>query len=89
MKKYHGYLKPWEVARYLGLHLEEVLKMIEAQELPSTTINGELRVPWDQLEAWLDEEVDPQELRRLSEHLPDVDPEEVERFLSGQEEERS
>lgn len=84
MKKYFGYLRPREVAQYLNIPLEEVEKMIKGGELPSTTIAGEVRVPWDQLEGWLDEEVGEQELTKLSEHVKGTSKQDVKRFLKSQ-----
>jgi len=82
--KFYGYLKPWEVSKYLGIRLEEVEKMLERQELPSTMIDGNVRVPWDKLESWLDEEVDEHSIRKLGKHLPDVEGKDVSSFLSDQ-----
>lgn len=88
MKKHYGYLKPWEVAQYLGIHMEEVEKMIENKELPSKTIDGDLRVPWDKLEAWLDEAVEETELTQLSQHLEDVDEQDVKAFVNAEKDEQ-
>jgi len=86
MRKFHGYLKPWEVSTYLGIPVEEIRAMIDSGELPSTTVNGEARIPWDRLEQWLDEEVDPDALTDLSRRLRDVDPDQVQAFIEGAEE---
>ena len=88
MKKYFGYLKPWEVSRYLGIAVEEVRTMIETGELPSTTIDGEVRVPWDQLEAWLDQEIDESQLSELGRHLEDVTQEDVDSFIKSGDKEK-
>ena len=82
MKKYYGYLKLWEVSRYLGIPLAEIEDMVEQGELPSTTVDGTTRVPWDQLEAWLDEDVDEDALDRLGKRL-DADEKSVKGFLGG------
>ncbi|HEY5595941.1 MAG TPA: excisionase family DNA-binding protein [Candidatus Bipolaricaulota bacterium] len=84
MKKYFGYLRPREVAQYLNIPLDEVEKMIKGGELPSTTIAGEVRVPWDQLETWLDEEVSEQELSKLSQHVKNVSEQDVKHFVKSQ-----
>lgn len=88
LKKYFGYLKPWEVSRYLGIAVEEVRTMIETGELPSTTIDGEVRVPWDQLEAWLDQEIDESQLSELGRHLEDVTQEDVDSFIKSGDKEK-
>lgn len=84
LKKYYGYLKPWEVSQYLGIDLKEVEKMIESKELPSIILDGDVRVPWDKLEAWLDEEVDESELSKLGKHLSDVDDKAVKQFVKDE-----
>jgi len=81
MKCLGGYLKPWEAARYLGIPVEEVQKMLESGELPGVKIEGQWRIPLERLEAWLDEEVSQEELRKLAKHLKSVDPKKVESFL--------
>lgn len=81
MRQLGGYLKPWAVAQYLGIPLEEVEKMLESGELPGVKIGGLWRVPLEELERWLDEEVSQEELIRLSKHLKDVDPKKVDEFL--------
>lgn len=86
MRKIGGYLKPWTAAQYLGIPLEEVEKMLESGELPGVKISGQWRVPIDQLERWLDEEVPPEELKKLAGHLKDVDAKKLSEFFEGVEE---
>lgn len=76
-----GYLKPGTAAQYLGIPLEEVRSMLEQGELPGVVINGQWRVPIDQLERWLDEEVSSEELKKLARHLEGVGSQEVESFV--------
>ena len=83
-RKIGGYLRPLTVSQYLGIPLEEVQKMLESGELPGIKIQGQWRVPLEQLEQWLDEEVSPEELKKLATHLKDVDPEKVEQLLQEQ-----
>lgn len=85
-RKIGGYLKLSTAARYLGIPLAEVEKMVENGELPALKIDGQWRVPLDRLEEWLDEEVPPEELKKLASHLKDVDPKKVEEVLKGVEE---
>lgn len=64
-----GYLRPWEASRYLGIPIEEIYKMLEAGELPGEKIEGSWRIDLMKLERWLDEEVSPQELKKLAKRL--------------------
>ncbi|MFB6285166.1 MAG: helix-turn-helix domain-containing protein [Candidatus Bipolaricaulia bacterium] len=80
-RKIGGYLRPAAAAQYLGIPVQEVEQMIESEELPRMKINGEWRVPVDQLEAWLDEEVSEAELKTLAQHIEDVDESDVEEIV--------
>lgn len=86
-RKIGGYIRPSTAAHYLGLPVEEVQEMLESGELPGLVIDGQWRVPLDKLEEWLDEEVSPEELKRLAVHLKDVDPAKIEDVLKGEIEE--
>lgn len=81
MKQVGGYLKPITAAQYLGIPLEEVQAMIESGELPGIKIAGQWRIPLEELEKWLDEEVSPDDLKRLATHLKDVDSKKIRRFF--------
>lgn len=81
MKHLGGYLKPWEASRYLGIAVEDVYKMLQQGELPGLMIDGQWRVPLAKLEQWLDEEVSPKELAKLSKHLQGVDERKIKRFF--------
>ena len=81
MKQVGGYLKPWTAAQYLGIALDEVQAMLESGELPGIKIAGQWRVPLDQLEAWLDEEVSPQELKKLAVRVKDVNSKKLDKFF--------
>lgn len=83
MRKLGGYLRPETAARYLGIPIDEVQKMIEGEELPRVKINGEWRVPLDQLEQWLDEEVTAAELKKLARRLKSLDPGQVDGFIES------
>jgi excisionase family DNA binding protein len=80
MRRLGGYLKPWAAARYLGIPVEEVQKMLESGELPGVRIEGQWRIPLERLEEWLDEEVSQEELKKLAEHVK-VDPKKIESFF--------
>jgi excisionase family DNA binding protein len=81
MRHLGGYLKPWEASSYLGIPVEEVYRMLEQGELPGLLIDSQWRVPLDKLEEWLDEEVYPEELVKLSKHLPGIDERKIKTFL--------
>lgn len=79
-----GYMRPARAAQYLGIPSDEIERMIENEELPRVKINGEWRVPIDQLEQWLDEEVSEDELKDLAQHIDGVDAEDVEEIVRSE-----
>ena len=81
MKQVGGYLRPLTASQYLGIPLGEVHAMLESGELPGIQIAGQWRIPLDQLEAWLDEEVSQKELKKLAGRLKDVSSKSVDRFF--------
>lgn len=80
-RKIGGYLRPSAAAQYLGIPVDEVETMIANEEIPRVKINDEWRVPVDQLEAWLDEEVSEDELKNLAKHIDSVDEADVEEIV--------
>jgi len=75
-----GYLRPWEASRYLGIPVGEIYNMLEAGELPGEKFEGQWRIDIMELEEWLDEEVSPQELKKLAKRL-NVSERRVKEFL--------
>jgi excisionase family DNA binding protein len=76
-----GYVKPITAAQYLGIPLEEIQAMLESGELPGIKIAGQWRVPLEQLEKWLDEEVSASELKKLATRLKNVQPQTIDQFF--------
>jgi excisionase family DNA binding protein len=50
-------LKPIEVAETLGISRSRVFELLAARELPSIHIGRSIRVPREQLAAWIDSQV--------------------------------
>ena len=75
-----GFLRPWQVSQYLGIPIEKVYEMMESGELPAEKIEGRWRVDLAKLEKWLDEDVSPEEIQKLAQHL-NVPEEKVKEFL--------
>ena len=84
MKKLGGYIRPWTASEYLGIPLEEVEKMLESGELPGVKFGGQWRVPLDQLENWLDEDVSENDIRQLADHIK-VNEDRVDEFIADRE----
>ncbi|MCX8103032.1 MAG: helix-turn-helix domain-containing protein [Candidatus Bipolaricaulota bacterium] len=79
-KSLGGFLRPWQVAQYLGIPIEKVYEMMESGELPAEKIEGRWRVDLAKLEKWLDEDVSPEDIEKLAQRL-DVPQEKVRDFF--------
>ncbi|MBS3812930.1 MAG: helix-turn-helix domain-containing protein [Candidatus Acetothermia bacterium] len=78
MGKIEAYLSPRELARYLGLSVEDVNNLIEIGELDSLDLNGSTKVRKTEVDRWLDEEVELSALEDLVNKLSlDVNPSDV------------
>ena len=64
-----SYLRPVDVAKYTGLSLEGVRKLIDAGELETVEMNGLPRVRKTEIDRWLDEQVDADSLIELARKL--------------------
>ncbi len=78
MGRIEAYLSPRELARYLGLTVEDVNNLIELGEIDSLELNGSTKVRKTEIDRWLDEEVELGDLEDLVKKLNlDVDPSDV------------
>ncbi|MDD3925896.1 MAG: helix-turn-helix domain-containing protein [bacterium] len=50
-------LRPREVARMLGICLNQIYKLAERGELPSVRIGRSVRIPSGALHVWLEEKI--------------------------------
>ncbi len=90
MNKVEAYLKVGDVARYTGLNVEGVRDLIEDGELEAIELNGITKVRKSEVDRWLDEQVDLEDLMELKDKIDqevdiqevaselDLDPNEVE-----------
>lgn len=69
MGKIEAYLSPRELARYLGLSVEDVRNLIDRDEFETIQLNGNLKVRKTEIDRWLDEEVKPRDLLELADEL--------------------
>jgi len=85
--KREGFLKPTRVAEYTGLSLNYVNELIEKGELEKVELNGSTRVRMSEVDRWLDEEVDPEELIQMADKVEeDVSVDKVAEMLEMEEE---
>jgi excisionase family DNA binding protein len=63
------FFAPWQAADYAGLKVEAIYELLEAGEILGEQVDGRWRIRKSVLDAWLDAEVTPQELEKLTSKL--------------------
>ncbi|GIX46489.1 MAG: hypothetical protein KatS3mg131_0700 [Candidatus Tectimicrobiota bacterium] len=66
MRRTEMFLSPWQAADYTGLKIEAIYELLESGELAGEKIDGRWRIRKSVLDAWLDAEVPPEELQKLT-----------------------
>lgn len=75
------FLAPWQVADYAGLKIEAVYELLDSGELAGEKVDGRWRIRRSVLDAWLDAEVSPQELEKLTTKMQGLTPEQARELL--------
>lgn len=60
------FLAPWQAADYAGLKVEAIYELLETGEIAGEQVDGRWRIRKSVLDAWLDAEVSPEELQKLT-----------------------
>lgn len=76
-----AFLAPWQAADYAGLKLEAIYEMLESGEIAGEQTDGRWRVRKSVLDAWLDAEVEPEELGRLTTKMSRLTEEQAKQVL--------
>jgi excisionase family DNA binding protein len=63
------FFAPWQAADYAGLKIEAIYELLETGEIHGEQVDGRWRIRKSVLDAWLDAEVTPQELEKLTPKL--------------------
>ena len=83
MGKIEAYLSPTQLAKYLGLTVEDVNNLIDRGEFDTLELNGIIKVRKSEVDEWLDEQVDIDSLVDLAEKLgEDLNADEIKEQLS-------
>jgi excisionase family DNA binding protein len=82
MRSTEIFLVPWQAADYLGLKVEAVYELLEKGEIPAEKIDDRWRIRKSALDAWLDEEVAPEELQTLTDKMKYLDTEQAKKLLA-------
>jgi excisionase family DNA binding protein len=75
------FLAPWQAADYAGLKIEAMYELLESGEITGDKVDGRWRVRKSVLDAWLDAEVSPEELQKLTAKMRGVTPEQAQELL--------
>ena len=60
------FLAPWQAADYTGLKIEAIYELLESGEIAGEKVHGRWIIRKSALDAWLDAEVPPEELQKLT-----------------------
>jgi excisionase family DNA binding protein len=75
------FFAPWQAADYAGLKLEAIYELLETGEIAGEQVQGRWRIRKSVLDAWLDAEVAPQELEKLTSKLRHLTEEQARQVL--------
>ena len=75
------FLAPWQAADYAGLKIEAIYELLETGEILGEQVDGRWRIRKSVLDAWLDADVTPQELEKLTSKLRHLTPEQARQLL--------
>lgn len=81
MRSREMWFAPWQAADYTGLKLEALYALLEAGELEGEQVSGRWRVRKSVLDAWLDAEVGPEELQKLTAQMRHLSEEQAQEVL--------
>lgn len=75
------FLAPWQAADYAGLKVEAIYELLETGEVAGDKVDGRWRIRKSVLDAWLDAEVAPEELEKLTTRMQGLTPEQARELL--------
>ena len=81
------FLAPWQAADYAGLKVETIYELLEIGEITGDKMGGRWRIRKTVMDAWLDTEVLPEELQKLSTQMHGLAAEQAQKLLEESQEE--
>jgi len=82
MRSREVFFSPWQAADYAGLKIEALYELLETGEVAADKIVGRWRVRKSVLDAWLDAEVSPEELEKLTSKMSRLSEEQARQILA-------
>jgi excisionase family DNA binding protein len=80
------FLAPWQAADYAGLKVEAIYELLEIGEIAGDKVDGRWRIRKTVMDAWLDAEVSPEELQKLSTQMGGLSAEQAQKLLEQSQE---
>ena len=81
MRSREVFFSPWQAADYAGLKIEALYELLESGEVAADKVDGRWRVRKSVLDAWLDAEVGPEELEKLTAKMSRLSEEQARQVL--------
>lgn len=82
MRSREIFFSPWQAADYAGLKIEALYELLESGEVAGDKIDGRWRVRKSVLDVWLDAEVSPEELEKLTSKMSRLSEEQARQLLA-------
>jgi len=87
MRSREVFFSPWQAADYAGLKIDALYEFLESGEVPGDKVDGRWRVRKSVLDVWLDAEVSPEELEKLTSKMSRLSEEQARQILQQAQEE--
>jgi len=81
MRSREMFFSPWQAADYAGLKIEALYELLESGEVAGDKVDGRWRIRKSVLDAWLDAEVSPEELEKLTSKMSRLSEEQARQIL--------
>ena len=81
MRSREVFFPPWQAADYAGLKIDALYELLESGEVAGDKVGGRWRVRKSVLDAWLDAEVSPEELEKLTSKMSRLSEEQARQIL--------
>src|SRR5205807_833793 len=75
------FFSPWQAADYTGLKVEAIYELLASGEIAGEQVDGRWRLRKSVLDAWLDAEVSPEELEKLTTKMSRLSEEQARQVL--------
>jgi hypothetical protein len=82
MRSREIFFSPWQAADYAGLKIEALYELLESGEVAGDKVDGRWRVRKSVLDVWLDAEVSPEELEKLTSKMSRLSEEQARQILA-------